>query len=112
AALLQQVPDLDARVADRVRVVDLEHVDLRQPRGGRVAALRLELRFPFLLLGRVGVAAAVGLVDGVNTLFLGGNLVAPRPDAGGQVSRLRGGLGALAGRVVLVGGHAAAGGGD
>src|SRR5262249_21349219 len=111
-ALLQQVPDLDARVTDRVPVVDFQHVDLLQPGGGRVAALRLELRFPLLLLDRVGVAAAVGLVDRLNALRLGGDLVARTADVGGQVGGFGGGLGALAGRVVLVGRHAAAGGVD
>ena len=66
-AALEQVPDLDARVADRVLVVDLDGGDLRLP-GRSLRALR-----PV-------VAAAVGLVDRVDPLLLGRDLVAPLAD--------------------------------
>src|SRR5205823_13241733 len=111
-ARLQQIPDLHARVADRVALVHLQDVGLALPRGARVTAQGGELGGPVGVFGRLVVLAAVGLVDGVLALLLGGDPAAPRADVLGQVLGGRGVLGPLPHGGVLVRGHARAGGVD
>src|SRR5207248_8618681 len=98
----EQVPDFDAGIADGVLIVDLQNIDLTQPRRRRVTAHVLEFLLPLLLLGRLGIATAVGLVERVLALLFRGNLVTPDADVLGQIGRFRGGLGAFARRMILV----------
>src|SRR6185312_14054290 len=58
------------------------------------------------------VAAAIRLVDGIDSLLLGRDLVAPARDIGRHVGGPGRGLGPLAGGVILVCAHATAGGVD
>ena len=88
-----------ARVADGVFRADFDGRDLRFP-GRALGALRAV------------VAAAVGLVDRVDALFLGRNLVAPLADVLGEIRGLGGLLRLLARGVIFVGVHATAGGVD
>ena len=99
APALQQVPDLDARVADGVLVADLDGRDLLPP--GRALRAR-----------RAVVAAAVGLIDA-------GRPPSPRRGSCCTSRRCRragsrpsGRTGALPGGMVLVGVHATARGVD
>src|SRR5579883_645921 len=60
------------------------------------------------MLGQVVVLAAIGLIDWINALLLGGNAVAPAADVLGQVLRARRLEGVLACGMVLVSVHATA----
>ena len=61
AAGFEQVPNLDAGIADGVLLlVDAQHVDLLRPRGARIEALRLEFLRPGGVFGGIIVFAAVG----------------------------------------------------
>ena len=65
-ARFEEVPDLDAGVADRVLLlVDAEDFDLLRPRGFRIQPLRRELRGPFGVFVRIVVLAAAVIVDAV-----------------------------------------------
>ena len=99
AAAFEQVPDLFAGIADGIFGTDLDGRGLGFP-GRALRALRAV------------VAAAVGLVDGVDALFLSRDLVAPLADMFGKIRGFGGFLGFLAGGVILVGFHATAGGVD
>ena len=108
AARLEQVPDLDAAVTDRVALgIDLDQVHLPLPRAARVAAKLGQVLGPGGVLRGVVVLAAVGVVDRVALVFL--HLVDPvTPVLDGLGLRSGGGgsLGSLAGRVVFVKFHA------
>ena len=60
------------------------------------------------MLLRIIVFAAVGLIDRIDSFFLGGNLVAPFADIFRKVFRTRRFAGPAPGRVILVRVHAAA----
>ena len=95
AARLEQVPDLDAAVADRVAPgVDLDQAHLPLPRAARVAAKLGQVLGPGGMLRGVVVLTAIGVVDGVALAFLRlVNPVAPTPDGLG----LHGGAGRVLG---------------
>jgi hypothetical protein len=95
--LLQEVPDLDTGIAQRVLVADLQDRRL------------MEVHLGLDITGGLIVAAAVGLVDRVSSLLFSLNLAAPIGDTLGQVGGLGGRLGSLARGVVLVKLHGAAG---
>ena len=99
AAAFQQVPDLGARVADRVFILDFDGSNLRLP-GRSLGALR-----PV-------VAAAVGLVDRIDPLLFGRDLVAPLADVLGRVRGLGRRVCPFSTRVILVSVHTTAGGVD
>ena len=108
AARLEQVPNLNAAVADRVALgVDLDHVHLPLPRAARVAAQLGQSIGPGGVLRRVVVLAAVGVVDRVALAFLHRiDPVAPALDGLRLHGSRRSGLGAFARGVVLVKRHA------
>ena len=90
AALLQEVPDLDARVTDRVCLCNPDRLDLPAP--GRT-----------LLAWWPAIAAAVRMVDRIPDGLLGLVLpVTPRGDARRQAGRLRRVHRTPAGRMALV----------
>ena len=91
-------------------VVDLQHVDLRLPRALRdCGPLPSSFSAQACVLGEIVVFAAVGLIDGVVALLLGGNAAGTSrrcPRAGWPPSGRLGRV--LPSRVVLVGVHATA----
>src|SRR5262249_11511486 len=99
ASLLEDAPDLVALVADVVAVFVSRTVALFLPGRAGVAALLLEFLGPGLVLGRVVVLAAVGLVDGISAAFFGRDARAPRADVPGQVLGFGDGQGMAAGAV-------------
>ncbi len=70
AALLEQVPNLDAGIADGIVIMNLEAGMLGFPGFARIASLDLELGSPIGMLFGFIVLAAIGLIDGVDPLFL------------------------------------------
>ena len=86
----EQVPDLDAAVADRVFVVDRQQIDLALPRRLGIAPHGGQLLVPKLgALGQIVVLATVGLVDGILPFVLAGMWRHHSLDLRRQVLRLR-----------------------
>src|SRR5439155_12667947 len=85
SALLEQVPDFDAGIADRVAVVDFEQIALALPRGPGIAAEGPELGGPCGMLFFFIILPAVVLIDRVAAFFFCGDPIAPIPDLGWQI---------------------------
>ena len=110
--LFQDAPDFLAVVTDIVPLSNLQHVSLAFPGSPWIAAHGLQFLSPLAVFCQVVILAPVGLVEWIDTLFLGGDLVTPLGDVLGQTLGPRHRLGAFPGRMVLVRVHATAGGVD
>src|SRR5439155_280671 len=75
--VFQQIPDLHARVADGVFILNLQKIDLSLPGRLRIASHAGQSLVPLLVLDRIVILPAVRLVDRILPLFLRGNEAAP-----------------------------------
>ncbi|HND53033.1 MAG TPA: hypothetical protein PLV92_11570 [Pirellulaceae bacterium] len=109
AALFKDVPHLVAAVADEIgRPVDHDLRRLTLPRQIRISPLACKPSRPRRVFARIVVFAAIGLVDRIGSLFLGGDFRAPQGGIGQRLSRGRRVERSTSGRVIGVGRHAVA----
>ena len=107
---LQNVPDFIPLVGDVVFLaINLDQGRLGFPGGARVASLGFEFLDPLGVFLGIIVFASIGLIDGIDRLFLGGNARTPVGNVGREVGGPGGLFGPDTGGMAGIGGHTVAG---